>query len=504
MLPESDSKGGSAQTRHANLAAWTCRLLLVASIVWIGCLIADRMSAYAGDSDASGYMNAARLIWRGDFHPRQRTVWGTSADTLPFKTYVPLGFSPWEGDRLTPTYPIGLPVQIALAAKALGWTHAPGFTIGAQAILCLILVYLLCAELGLGADWSLLGAVILGSGALFVSLSLQVMSDVPATLWSAVSVLGVLKSRRARGWAALAGYAFMVGVTIRLSNAVMIVPLLVLLEPDVKRFMAFGVGILPPLLGLFGFNLLMYGDLMATGYPSMSAFFGPANVLPSLVSMARWLPVELTPLALLALAFPFVSRSWLSTRVRLGLMAWLGVYLAFYSVYQFTSENWTYQRFLMPAYPAIIAMALLVARESCTRLRLTNPRVVAPVACLVLGWNAYWWHDLRALKSGSYNRNYSEACAFVKEHLPGGSVILCMQASGAFLYYNTNPIVRWDSVDARTFSTIKQRCRATNCPVYLVAFPFELGDVAKRFPDIRWRKVTTVQDVTVWSEAGGA
>ena len=75
-------------------------------------------------SDSSGYFNGARLLLQGRLATPPRAIGGFAASS-PW-IYTPHGFTP-EGRQpgLTPTYPLGLSLHYALAAKLAGWTWGP-------------------------------------------------------------------------------------------------------------------------------------------------------------------------------------------------------------------------------------------------------------------------------------------------------------------------------------------------------------------------------------------
>ena len=76
--------------------------------------------------------------------------------------------------------------------------------LGLHALFGLWLVYRLGREAGLEAGWAWLGALLLAASPLYIFMSLQVMSDVPALVWVTAAVLCAWKSRE-RTWLALLG-----------------------------------------------------------------------------------------------------------------------------------------------------------------------------------------------------------------------------------------------------------------------------------------------------------
>ncbi len=476
--------------------------ILLAGLLLYGGFILHYLGAYAGGSDSSGYLNNARLLAEGRLTAPLRLLPGLDPASLPPYTQVPLGFVPNPDHRtMTPTYPMGLPLLLAAAARVAGWSLAPGLDMWLHVLLGVWLVYLLARTAGLEPGWAGLGGLLLAASPIYVNMSLQLMSDVPAMVWVSVAVLAAWYSRRRPAWALLAGLALSLAVLMRPSNLLVVVPAGLALGLSARRWLLLILGGLPGAIFLAVFNHAAYGHYVTTGYGDVATFFGLKFVVPSLAAYADWLPIMLTPLVILALGLPWVRRRRSLPSHLLG--AWVLVFLVFYMFYRFTHEAWWYQRFLLPAYPPLVVSAVLVLRALLRRVAMPYRAVwVAAIVPTVIIQGAIWSRKLVAYRIGIGERVYPLVAEWTEHHLPPDAVVACMQTSGTLLYYTKFPLVRWDMISTADFQRIAAACAAHGRPLYAVLFPFEISDPAwqafHRHLTGHWREVGAVRQVTIW------
>ena len=479
------------------------RLLLPAlGFLLYGLFLAHFVGAYAGGSDPSGYLNNARLLNEGRCVAPLRRLPGLDSATLPPYTYVPLGFIPDAGHvTMTPTYPMGLPLMIAGAAALVGWAAAPGLLIVLHSLAGLVLAWQLGRRAGLDPGWAWFGALLLAASPVYIIMSLQAMSDVPALVWVTAAVLAAWRSRERTWLAPVAGFALALAVLIRPADLLAILPVAMAMGRSRRRWTLFVFGCLPGAVFQGGFNLAAYGHIVTTGYGYVSPEFGPANLGPGLLAYLRWLPVLLTPLGLLALGLLWLGRR--ESRLGPVLAVWAFVFAGFYLFYSHTHDDWWYLRFLLPAFPPLLVGALLVARRLAARLGFV-PRAawLAAAAGAVLLHGAAWAHHLHAYTAGRHDQTYPEVAAWLQARLPPDAVVAAMQATGALHYYTGFTFIRWDMMTAAEFQHIAAACTAARRPVYAVLFPFEIEDPAWRAFDQhltgRWSRLGAVGEVTIW------
>lgn len=477
-------------------------LLPAVGFLLYGLLLLHLMGAYAGGSDSSGYLNNARLLSAGRCTAAIRLVPGLAPDTLPPYTGVPLGFIPNPDHvTMTPTYPMGLSVMLAGVAAIAGWPAAPALVMVLHALAGLWLVYLLGRRAGLEAGWSWLGALLLACSPVYVMMSLQTMSDVPATVWVVAAVLGAWRSRERTWLAPVAGFAFALAVLVRPTDLLAAAPVALALGRSRRRWSLFVCGCLPGATFHGAFNLAAYGHIFTTGYGYVNPEFGWANVRPGLAVCVRWLPVLLTPLGLLALGLPWLWRH--APRPTMVLTVWALVFPLFYLSYSHTHDDWGNLRFLLPAFPPLLVGALLVARRLAGRSgRAPQAWWFAAAALAVVLHGTAWSRHLHAYTVGRNEKVYPLTVAWLQAHVPPNAVVAAMQVSGSLLYYTPFTFVRWDMMSAADFQRIAAACAADGRPVYAVLFPYEVEDPAwdafgRHLPG-RWTRVGSVRFVGIW------
>ena len=457
-------------------------------------------AAYAAGSDSSGYMNNARLLDHASLIAPMRQVPGLNPETLTSYAYVPLGFIP-RADHVSmvPTYPMGLPVLLLAVAHVAGWDVAPTLTIVLHALFGLWLVHLLGREFGLEAGWAWLGSMLLAASPLYILMSLQLMSDVPALAWVTAAVLCAWKSRERPGMALVAGMVLSLAVLDRPTNLLTLVPISIALGLGLRRWLLLIAGGLPGAIFLAAVNRSAYGHAFTTGYGGVGWLFSATYVPGTFLHYIKWLPALFTPLVVLSLGLPVLRHR--QPRLLALLAAWPAVFLGFYLFYFCTHENWWYLRFILPAVPPLLVAALLVARALTNRCRLA-PRAwwlaLAAVPILASGYLWFRHFGLADIRSGE--RTYIEGASWLNSHLPANAVVASMQTSGALFYYTKFTVVRWDTITSAEFERIAVACAAAGRPVYASLYSFEIAEQGafRKHLTGHWTQISSVHDTTIW------
>jgi hypothetical protein len=448
-------------------------------------------------------MNHARLLASGHLHAQPRVLEGLPpSGNHPF-LYVPLGFKPaWNGDGLVPTYPTGLALFVLALEPLGGWRHAGDLALILHSLAGLAATYGLGRMLGLGRRWSFLGAAVVALSPLYLFMSLQAMSDVPSLAWTALAVMAALKSRERASWALAAGAAVAIDVLLRPTNILVFLPAAIALGASPRRWILFLAGGLPGAVFLGVHNLGLYGRVLTTGYGENATAFLASYVHGTLLHYAHWLPALLTPLVALDLGLPFFPRIPARTRWLLG--AWIVAFAGFYSAYSCTHETWWYLRFLLPAVPAMVVGALLVAQAALSRLPAAPPLVGWLAFAAALGLVAenalVQGRELHPLTIGHEELRYGRVCDWLQKNIPKNSVCVAMQASGALFYYTDFTFVRWDNLGPDNLGAFDAAVRRSGRPVYAVLFPFEVQDsgiLQNRLPGT-WTQIAKVSDIRIW------
>lgn len=501
-MDSANSTSGSTRPHDTHRLRPTWWVAVAIAGIIYGVLLASHMGAWAGGADSSGYLNNARLLREGRISVAQRTIEGLPSNQISEFTYVPLGFIPKGPERMVPTYPVGLSLLIAAVSPFTGWGAASHVTQWLQAMAGVALMFALARAVGLGPIAGLWGALILAVSPLYVMMSLQTMSDMPALVWCTAAVLGAWFSQKRDRWAFAAGWCVAIAVLVRPSNLLIMLPVGLCLGLNWRRWLWLIVAGLPgaAFQGLLNFNL--YGSPFVSGYGSVTGIFAWQHMPPAVASYIRWLPVILTPGVLLLFGLPWLLRRE-SGRLIAVLGTWVIIFPAFYAFYFHTHEDWWYLRFLMPSFPPAIIIMLLTTRAAIARWPASSLRMAGWLAAgLVVVWGVYWGDRKRILSVGRGERIFRDAAVWADAHLPPNAVITAMQTSGALFHYTKRTIVRWDQFDPAKFTVIERACAAAGRPIFAVLYPFEVEEMLKQRLPGRWTQVGAVEYATIWRRDG--
>lgn len=489
----------ASSTRHISNVLLRPALtgLLVICLVGYAFFLVQHSSPYAGGADSSGYLNSARLFSQGEFFARPRVLPGHAAGEFGGFSFVPLGFMRSQDGRMVPTYPTGYPIQL-LAAAGFGWARAATVVNVSTALASGLLLFAFCRRLGFSLGLALGGVALLWACPLFIFSATQPMSDLSALGWSLAVLYSALRGRDSWKWGLPCGAAMGFAVLVRPTNLLLGVPVLVALGFRPRSWMAVGLGGLPGALFFCFYNSRVYGSPWITGYADVWSLFRMEHLPPNLAHFARWIPLLLSPLVILALVAPVCAAGRQRGIAVLG--AWAATLVAFYAFYYHSGETWWYLRFILPAFPALI-LAALAALESAWRKHPSRPRTTAAALALVLlgalGWELAQVRQLHVREVKASERTYPDAANWAQQHLPDSSVIFCMQVSGAFFYYTDFLLLRWDVIIPGKYGVLLDTIVRQNRPVYAALFPFETAE-AQRLIGGHWVKLSTVGQVTFW------
>ena len=489
-----------ASSLRQSRPAWLCPVLiglLAVCLAGYALFLVRHMSPYAGGSDPSGYLNNARILSRGELCVDARTLPGFSAVEFGGRSNMPLGFRVRSDGRLAPTYPPGYPLQLILAA-GFGWDCAVTVLNTFTALVGGFLLFAYGRLLGLTVALSLGGVMLLWLCPLFIFSALLPMSDLSAATWSLVVLYCACRGRDDWKWALLCGVATGIAVLVRPTNLLLGIPVLVALGAQPRSWLAVVLGGLPSALFIGFYNLRLHGSPFVTGYDEIGSLLRWENVPHNLAHFAHWIPALLSPLVVLIVVAPFVVEG--RQRGLLVLAVWAAVLIGFYSFYFHSGETWWYLRFILPAFPGLI-LAALVGLGGGWRAGQSRPvlRAVVLVALLfaAAGWQVRQIRQLDVMNLERGERAYADAAHWAQENVPPGSVIFCLQVSGAFFYYTDFILFRWDQVYVEKYDALLGASARQNRLVYAVLFPFESPEALEKIGG-HWTKLTTVGQVTFW------
>jgi len=466
--------------------------LLAITYAWF---LREYTAPYAGGSDSSGYLNSAALLRAGRLTVPARTIEGHGPVEFGIYSHRPLGFAAQEGtNEMVPSYPLGLPLHLLAFSFLVGldWATIPlnicsAFAAG-------LLLYLLARRLELPPPLALAGAITLLLCPLFLFTALQPMSDLLALVWAMAALYTALRAKEDWRWALACGAAVAWAVLVRPSNLLVVFPVAVALGWSWRSYLWVGLGGLPGAFVLAAYNRHVYGSPFVTGYGSIWSAFSADYFVHNAGFIIRWIPGLLSPVVLPALAAPFLPAARRREAAVLGL--WAVLLIGFYSFYFHTGETWWYLRFILPAFPALILLALLAVHA----LGFAQPARRAlgfGLLALALAWEATQAYRFDLIYNKSGEATYRDAGTFANANLPGNAAIFCMQVSGALYYYTNFLLVRWDQLKPEQMKPLLQALQENHRPVYAVLYEFEEADARQRIGG-RWTKLSQVRNATVW------
>lgn len=448
----------------------------------------------AGGADSYGYVSQADLWVRGSLiveQPFARDMtWSNAAATL-----APLGYRPYrpdaDGGDLVPIYSPGLPIMMA-AFKRVGGPRAVFYVVPMLGGLAVWATYLMGARVA-GRLVGLAAAVLLATSPPFLFELLAPTSDVPVTAWWAVA-LALLVSER-RGSAFGAGLAAGAAILTR-SNLVLLaaIPGLWLAwratwaGGSLRRALLFAAGTIPACVAIAVINDRLYGSPLASGYGALDALYRWRNLSQNLAHYPRWLLDAQTPIVAAALVAPFLLRRQVLLRDAAGgsrsiAIMWLWFIGAVFLSYLFyiPFNDWTYLRFMLPAYPPLLVLTSVGLVAAATRWVPVARVVSSAVVVGVLALHGANYALDRSWPDSAGERRYAAVGTYVATHLPERAALLSMQHSGSVRYYSGRLTIRYDLIAPGQLDFVIEELRRLGYRPYLVLDDWEESAFRTRF-----------------------
>jgi hypothetical protein len=448
----------------------------------------------ASGADAGGYLSEARLLGQRQLafdEPLVRRVpWPDAA-----WTFAPLGFRPGTRQgEIVPTYPPGLPFAMLLASLAVG-EAGPFLVAPLLGAVCVIATYLLATRTH-SRRAGIVAASLMSTSPVWLFQIVQPMSDVPATALWALALLAAVSGR-----AVYAGVASSVALTMRpnLFPLAAAVAWIIASWPDRTRALLslrrlrvvtiYAIAASTGLVVLAFVQWRLYGSPLASGHGTVAELFDIANIAPNIrdytVRIARGETAALIALAgatviLLATHRQSAASLSIATPLRLFVATALTVLVCYlpYGVF----PDWSYLRFLLPAFPAafIVVGAVSVTAADRLPLVLRGPMLVLGLVALC-SLNIVIARRESAFDLWRYESRYRTAGRYLDAVLPQHAVIVTAQESASALYYTRRPVLRWDLLRADLDAAVDTLRRLGRHPVLLVE-DWEEPAIRARFP----------------------
>jgi len=470
-------------SRVFSLVTLAAALAILALGIW-------KCTCSAGDGDAFGYVSQSAMLAKGELRIEQQFQ-----RSMPWPyaewSFAPAGYRPAADDRgfIVPTYPPGLPLVMAAFRRVAG-AGAVFFVVPLMGALCVLMT----GALGRRVHSPLAGviaALVLASSPSFLFQLMQPLSDVPAAAWWTIAL--TLALHDSAGASLASGAAASMAILTRpnlvpLAGAIGVFLLWQAVRADpcaraaaVRRVVLFAAGAVPGGVAIGALQNYLYGSPLRSGYEEFSALFAWANAAPNLKQYPRWLIATQTPIVCLALAAP-----WFPRIRRGGLpLAWVAVVFFCYLFYvPFGADDWSYLRFLLPAYPALIVLSVASALELIDRV--TARERVRLAASIAVFASLLAWQGREALHRGVFSQHeveqrYEDVGRYVTDFTPSNAVFITGLHAGSIRYYAGRLTIRFDWVGERRLDQVVEVMREKGYHPYIALEEGEEAGFRERF-----------------------
>ena len=490
----------------------------------------------AAASDAYGYVSEADLWARGTLVVHQPSAehmtWRNASASLAPLGYRPHTANPADKD-IVPIYSPGVPMLMAIFELALG-RRAVFYVVPLLGGLAVWATYLMGSRLG-GSLTGAAAAVLLAASPTFLFEIVAPASDVACTAWWALALALLMIERRsaALGAGVATGLAILTRPNLAPLAAIPAAALVwrasrtwvvrrgasVASDPHaVARALLFAAGFVPACVAVALINERLYGSPLASGYGPFDSLYSWSFFTTNLARYPRWIIETQTIIVLLALAAPFVlDRSAPASGVRHPrtlAIVWLvfaGATFLAYAVY-LPFDEWWYVRFLMPAYPPILALTCVVLWRLATPLERFFAGAQTLLASVLVAGVA--WHGVSfSIERGAQRQwvaeqRYATAGRFIAAYLPHRAAIICMQHSGGVRYYGHRITIRYDVIEPADLDGVLAQLRRLGYLPYLVLDDWEEPRFRQRFNGharagaLDWSPLAQFDGVKIYDLAG--
>jgi hypothetical protein len=259
------------------------------------------------------------------------------------------------------------------------------------------------------------------------------------------------------------------------------------LRPD--RLVGFVAGITPAVGAQLLMQWRLYGSPLLSGYGAAADLYSLNNVTPNAAGYAQRLLHGETPALVLAVASLAVlgvtrGRSGNARPVkRAVVLATLAfaILVASYLPYGIFAE-WSYLRFLLPAFPLMFVLIGAWFVNSLCRLPVaTRTMLFLCALAAVAAVNVVRARQEQAFSMRRYESRYSLAGRYLASSLPANAVVVTSQHSGSARYYTNLPILRWDQLDVDLDLAMAALRAMGRHPVLLIE-NWEVPALAAKYP----------------------
>jgi hypothetical protein len=451
----------------------------------------------AAGADPYGYVSQALLWARGNPVQFQTPLAFEAPWPEAERAFCPLGYRPsYIRGIVVPTYPAGLPLQMAALARLFGlnavWLVVPllgGLLVWATYRLGLCVCrHKLCA---------LLAAVLVACSPVFLFQLMQPMSDVPTTAWWLLAVVAALEGGPVGALGS--GLAASLGILTRPNLALLLLPVCAYAygvesfpsRRGFERVVLFAAGAVPGVALAAAIHVVLYGSPILSGYGAISGIYDLSYAKDNLVRYPAWLYSSHSLFVFLGLCAipaaalrPALDRDQRRHLLRHGVLG-LGFAGTVFLSYLFYApfDHWTFLRFVLPAIPVLIVLALSTA-DTVARTISPAARSLALtlVACtLPTYYLSYAVHGEAFALKGAYRDLYAGAADRIRTETPVSAVVIGLRQSGTLRLYANRLTVRYDYIPEEWLGRAISFLDRSGHPAYVALHSEESGEFAARF-----------------------
>jgi hypothetical protein len=444
-------------------------------------------SFVAGGADAYGYVSQADLWLAGDLvveQPIVREVPWSLADW----SFSPLGYRPSvDGRGMVPTYAPGLPMLMA-GFKWIAGACGPYYVVPLLGTLTVWFTFVLGRQLA-SPTIGLAAAILLAAGPAFLFMLLWPMSDVPVSTFWVGALVALLSGVRLR--ALWTGLLLSGGILVRpnLAPIAGIFALWLMVGSSetwrqrLTNLVLFGIGLLPGVAAVAIIHDILYGAPWKSGYGDLESLYSLSFFATNIRRYPRWLVDTQTTWIFAFIVPPVVALGRDGRRV--NPLIWVGaftlsVWLAYLFYYPF--NDWWYLRFLLPAYPPMLVLALIASQMALSWIRPAfRGAALTALFGIIAGLQITTVRDQVILHLGPGERTYISVAAFVDRELPPNAILLSMQHSGSLRLYGGRMTLRYDWLGPEWWPRVLDVLTAKGFRPYVVLDDWEVPQFQKRF-----------------------
>jgi hypothetical protein len=472
------------------------RLALGLVLVTVAAGLAFGAHAAAG-ADPYGYVSQALLWARGNPVQFQTPLAFAAPWPEANFTFCPLGYRPsWVSGIVVPTYAAGLPLQMAALARPFGlnavWLVVP--LLGGLVVWATYRLGLSVCRHQLSA---LLAAVMIACSPIFLFQLMQPMSDVPTTGWWLLAVVAALEGSSVGALGS--GLASSLAILTRPNLALLLLPVCAYAvgsEPfssrrALIRATLFVVGAVPGVALVAAIQAVLYGSPIVSGYGAVGAIYDLARAQDNLRRYPVWLYSSHSLFVFLGLGaipvagfLPGLDREQRHRLLRHGVLGLGFVGTVFLSyLFYLPFEHWTFVRFMLPAIPVLIVLALGTADAVASTFSLSARSLTLTfVACtLPTYYLSFAVHGEAFALRSAFRNQYVDAAARIRTATPDSAAVIGLLQTGSLRLYANRLTLRYDLVPKEWLSGAISFLDRSGHPAYLALHSEELAGFTKRF-----------------------